>query len=395
MIEIYSIYLKLLGYIPIKNVENTKFYNIINYIHISFIFLIVSFPFFYQFIYYIRNWNFDIIISSFITLLEPVQYLLTLQYFRKNHFNKLILRNGYNKKFIFKLNIMTIIIFFISLIYTIICSTLTMTLNQSCITRNDDKIFNEINRNIYYFILVLHKIVSCNIFFSVNIFFTNTLLLHSNYLLNLAQKIKDDVKNNRINILDICNEYIEQKNYYSKTINKLNNIFSITFLTSGTYIYIVIYDIFINHNNISNYVDYLRIIFYSIMIFIFSYIQSKINKAINNIKDNIYCNDFIHLNLNRVNINYNLDDKLKDELWDKVKEKVLIKDTSTTNPNVFSYIMDKENSQYLDWLVLNSIINVEWEKISFLGFELNGFDMIKQFITIASSLILLIEALKN
>lgn len=392
MLKIYSIYLELLGYIPFND---TKVFKIINYFHIILNFLILSFPFFYQLVYYIRNWSFNIFVSSFITSLEPVQYILTILYFRKKHFTKLILKNGYNKKFIFKLNIFTLIIFGISLVYTLICATLGIVLNKSCITRNDEIIFSDINRGFYIFVLIIHKFLASNVFFSVNIFFTNTLILHSNSLFNLANKIKDDITNNKINILEICNEYLEQKNNYIKTINKLNNIFSITFLTSGSYIYIVLYDILINNTTITNYVDYLRIIIYGIVIFVFSYTQQKINKAINIIRENIYSINFLRANLNRLDINYNLEDKTTEELRDKIKQQVLKKENSLTNPNVFSYIMDKENSHYLDWLVLSNIINLEWDKINFLGFELNGYDVVKQIATLASSFILLVEALKN
>jgi hypothetical protein len=218
--------------------------------------------------------------------------------------------------------------------------------------------------------------------------------LHSNSLFNLGKKIKEDIKIDNVNILDICNEYLEQKNNYIKTINKLNNIFSITFLTSGSYIYIVLYDIVINNIGITNYVDYLRIIIYSIVIFVFSYTQRQIDKAIEMIKQNIYSIEFLRSNLNRSEINYDLETK-NDETSDKVKKQVLNKEPSMTTPNIFSYIMNKENTKYLDWLVLNDIINLEWEKISFLGFELNGFDMIKQIITIASSFILILEAFKD
>jgi hypothetical protein len=264
------------------------------------------------------------------------------------------------------------------------------------------------NRYLYILILIFHKFVSSNVFFSVNIFFTNTLLLHSTYLLKLAKKIKEDSSNNQINILDICKEYFEQKNYYKKTINKLNNIFAITFLTSGTYIYIVIYNILIEYDDNSNYVDYIRMIVYGIMLIIFGYTQDKINKSINEIINNIYNINFLRDSLNRIEIDYNFIDKYNNESKKNFKKEISIQNSSKPNeskpnesnvnefnPNIFSYIIDRENSKYLDWLVLNNMINIEWDKINFLGFELNGFDIIKQIITIASSLILIIQALKN
>ena len=406
MIEIYNIYLKLLGYISFN--RDNKILNVLHYIHIFFMFSLLSFPFFYQLVYYIQNWSINIILSSFVTSLEPIQYILTILYFRHKHFIKLILKNGYNKKFIFKLNILTIIIFFISLVYTIICVSVSLSLNKSGITRNDDIIFNNMNRYLYILILIFHKFVSSNVFFSVNIFFTNTLLLHSTYLLKLAKKIKEDSSNNQINILDICKEYFEQKNYYKKTINKLNNIFAITFLTSGTYIYIVIYNILIEYDDNSNYVDYIRMIVYGIMLIIFGYTQDKINKSINEIINNIYNINFLRDSLNRIEIDYNFIDKYNNESKKNFKKEISIQNSSKPNeskpnesnvnefnPNIFSYIIDRENSKYLDWLVLNNMINIEWDKINFLGFELNGFDIIKQIITIASSLILIIQALKN
>jgi hypothetical protein len=378
MYNIYNIYLKLLGYIPwIEYERNLERKNIIlqifHYGYASLIFTGIVFPFIFQLIYYINNWDINFVISSFMTLLVPIQYILTLIYFRKNHFNKLVLSYGYNKRFIFILNVLTIFSFVISLIYTIICIVLGVKLDLSCITRFDQEIFNNFSKGTYISLIIINKILSSNIFFSVNIFFTNTLLLHARNIKNINNKIKEDINQNNINVLEICTEFLEERTSYSKTIKNLNNIFSITLLTSGSYIYIVIYDIFINKINTNNYVDYLRVIFYGIMIIGFAYSQNQINKRLNDINDSIYSVPFLKKNLIRLTINYNNNDE---------------------NVDTYSYILDRENSNYLDWLAIVQMMQMKWETISFLGFELNGWDMIKQIITIGSSFIILIQALK-
>ena len=298
------------------------------------------------------------------------------------------------------MNIMTFISIGISLIYTLICLLLTLLLNKSSMTMNDENIFKSTKRQLYIFFVIINLFFSSNIFFSVNIFFTNTLILHSKNINNICIKVKEDIKNNMINVLDICNEYLQERENYGDTIKNLNNLFAITFLTSGSYIYIIIYNIVINKTYLTNYVDYVKIIFYSLMIILFSSAQNKINDSIQNLIDNIYSVNFIRNNLIRLTIEYNNDNKkiMKTEsLWYIVKDKMVSKNYEKNNDedlNVFSYILDKENANYLDWLVIIQMMKMKWETISFIGFELNGWDMIKQIITLGSSFVILVEALK-
>jgi hypothetical protein len=135
------------------------------------------------------------------------------------------------------------------------------------------------------------------------------------------------------------------------------------------------------------------------MIIMFSFAQNKINDSIQNLIDNIYSVNFIRNNLIRLTIEYNNEKKLikTESLCNIVKDKILQKNINKNNDedlNMFSYILDKENANYLDWLVIIQMMKMKWETISFIGFELNGWDMIKQIITLGSSFVILIQALK-
>jgi hypothetical protein len=325
------------------------------------------------------------------TLLVPIQYILSLRYFKHDHFYDIILKHGYNKKFLNTLNILTILSFFTSIIYFLICVTLAIKLNLSCLTKIDNLIFNNINRQIYIGLLVINKFITAQIFFSVNIFFTSTLLQHGRSIKNLSKQIENNIEHNisnNINIYEIIIDYLDQKYNHNETIDKLNNIFSITFLISGTYIYTILYDIFINKHITNNYIDYIRVIFFGSFIFIFAYTQNKLNKSINKINKHIYNPLFVKQLLSRIDINHEPNNVYQH------KDDNLIELRKKESFNIYSYIFDKENANYLNWLAISHIINIQWETISFLGFELNGWNIINQIIVIASSFVILVSALK-
>jgi hypothetical protein len=139
---------------------------------------------------------------------------------------------------------------------------------------------------------------------------------------------------------------------------------------------------------LNNYIDYIRAAYFGSFILIFGYTQNKLNKSINNINTNIYNPLFVKQILSRITIDYepNKDAFIHNENKLELKK--------SNKFNIYSYIFDKENSNYLNWLAISHIINIKWETISFIGFELNGWNIINQIIGIASSFIILINALK-
>ena len=94
----------------------------------------------------------------------------------------------------------------------------------------------------------------------------------------ILELLQSNIADNFDLVVFFCSGIYESREY-NETIEKLNNIFSITFLTSGTYIYIILYDIFINKIITNNYIDYIRVIYYGSFIFIFAYTQNKLKKS--------------------------------------------------------------------------------------------------------------------
>ena len=296
-------------------------------------------------IYVFMNSSYDSItfISFFYYLLVPVQYYLGIKYFSKEHFNKTMEKTDcYNDSM--KSKIVCLIIFIT--ISCILCNTILV---------SKEKIYHisiNIIINIYSWLSIVTNL--CGFIF--------VFCYHTKQIKNLSNNINSKNWNNvesNNNISVIIYKLSVIRNEYNDSVLLLNNIFSSACILGGistyTFIKLLIQGVKLNIS------IYLNIGLYCFIQLIFIFIIIMINNSIDSIKKIVHSPVFVKKYLSRKEKFYELE-KIANEASD-------------------SYVLDYENASSIDWLILTSQLEKEWEDFTLLGFKVKD-ELFKRFFTL-------------
>lgn len=361
--------------------KNKKFTDIINIFYIFIILVIIGWPYIYIILESIIQADFTYITSQFFTLLFLVQFICGIKFFNSDFF---VIIPGIFDKYKYKNKIQigyiigTIISTCLGITYIIILFYLV---NQDIFYQ-----FYISTNNLAIKIIILIGILS-NKIFQYNTFFINLitisciLKIHHNRIKNYKTKmeniISDDIKKIKIDIL--IKDYSDMKSFHSDTISALNSIFSsITMLG-------ILGCLFTTLNYGTNFVTWLTafdISCFVIVEIIFIYIIGKLKDSISYIKYLIDSPKFTDIFLNR---NNNLNPELKLNKKSSMEQNIIfIKEKS-----ILTVIKSLENSDSLDWIILNDKLSEEWDNFYIFGFEFDDLTIIQKLFSIIIGFILM------
>ena len=283
-------------------------------------------------------------------------------------FLKVISRN-YNLFLDIKYRKSSMFLMISGLILSIFISSLGIFLNIKYNFNLTNNLFNKIFSNYcLFFILFYSSLSKCNI--SI-LFFT----IMSNISKFLKSFIDNKIRNNNNYYIDeISIEYLILKRNYNKTIFVFNDIIGnmIGFYTIPTFYYL-------SHFTKVNFdfTYYIGLVYYAFFCIFFQYYLLEINLNVYYLKSvcskNKSINDYI---LRKKNI----------YLFEKNSLEI-----NKINQNELSfknYLIDIENSQSIDWIIFDTIINQKWSQFDILGVEINNSTIIMKIFSIFLILII-------
>ena len=279
-------------------------------------------------------------ISSFNYLLVPLQYYLGIKYFGKAHFNNTMEKTDWYNSFMqMKISSIIISITFIC----IICNTILV---------KKELIYHiaiNIIINIYSWLCIMTNLIG----------FILVFYYHTKQLKNLSDTISNknwnDVESNN-NISVIIYRLSVIRNDYNCSIDLLNNIFASACILGGISTYeflkLIIKGIKLN------IAIYINIGLYCLIQLIFIFIIVKLNNSIDNIKKIVHSPIFVKKYLGR------------EEQFKELHK--------LANDGSMSEILDYENASSIDWLILTTQLDKEWNDFTLLGFKVKD-ELFKRF----------------
>lgn len=358
--------------------------------------------------------------SSSFTYMYLTQYIFGIFLHTGNHYEMMF--EKLNKtKYIAYVDLVFLMIFFVSLCITII----------PIFVPGYEIVLYEITGNsvVAYVILVIYMIVyrllAYNIIFANGLLFVSSLYIHCKEIDGYEKILKHNIDENlmEINISSTIKEYTEIKDHYGESVVKYNNIFASIIIFGFIGYYFLFLGINTKYNDVFTYID-------GVVCFVFQFAYifaiSRITKNIGDIKDSIDSSKFVAIFLNKsefVNLHGDTYDDYNKELvvenkspLSKIlssrrmgKNAIVIDNIERVNENddvskKIDYIKNVgmrgmvssiENGIILDWIALNTKLTEPWKRFVVLGFEINDSQLIQQLMSMAISILGLLELSKK
>lgn len=341
------------NYLTINNSESFKcsIFSFIYWLYSLFIFTILCIPVFLYAKKSITDKNFYIPFLFFY-LIYPVQYIFSIIYYSSDHYYKLIkiwdVKCNDKHCYLSKKSIACIFI----VIFSLILSIVTYILSVYNIYNAKYVLYNEIFHIIWIVELFYGRTL---ILFNLFVFFF-VFHIHINNLNEIVDFLEKsnwvyyrDIKD----ISDICIDIVIKKYELEESIDKLQNIFSSSTIL-GT-IGLIATLLNFKHYGIDIYLTVLCSIYFIIQVYFFIIIyiigeqQTKMYKSI---RHPIFAAQWLH-RVKQIKLD-NIDESKK------------------------QYLLSKENSTSIDWIILNTFLKEEWVNFEFFGVQLNDGILIKK-----------------
>lgn len=368
----------------------------------------------------VRDNNFYLFGRTLFQVLIALQYYYAHNYFNKNHFYENIVCNSQLKKYI---KITTPLSLCISVIIAIINVCL---LNYNFRIHIYDDIFfiNGKTSKIVISLLLFFDSIYSYLTFILNAFiFSINMLYHRKIVTDYAEKLEEYIKNS-IDIIkklnNIAIEYSQMKNKFSNTVELLNPFFSS--LNFIGFIVLFFYLEAINNRTLG-IIEYINLTMFILIELVYIIAIQSVNAGINSIGDTLSSNNLIttfygqkktikimpfidkrnddyllnSLNIERrgstvaspahdltINVignnthneyhgHYNFSKNNNDY-------QTIIKDLTTTQELLKDIMISSISSDHMiDWMILKSIVEQQWESFKLFGIEFNDTSLISKF----------------
>ena len=365
--------------------KNKYIRNPINMIYMACVLLIISWPSVYQIIKAIVDSDIRFITANIYSYMYLIQFILGMIYFRKKHFR---LSLTYMEQYQVYLTVFCVAGIVISLVLSIVSFVLLITgLNINIYSMayygSSDTV-----RSFLAIAIFTNKMYSFSSFFANVVAFSSIFIMHSFRIKKFSDGL-EELTNTKFNltIQSIIKDFTELKEYHTKSVNKLNNLFSAITIFG----IISCYFTFLYQNTsfvgIDTYIDTCCFIVIE-AVYIISISRTKASAS--DISDIINTTTFSDLFLSKYNFeviigdtydNYkkNLDTMIRDRVLetDNGKKINFIKELSLR-----SVISLTESNASIDWIILNDKLNADWSSFQIFGFKIDDSNLIKQLLTI-------------
>jgi len=365
-----------------NNSNKFKYYKlIVNYIYISFITCLLCWKFVYS-IYLTRNkHNWKYLTSNIFDFAFILQYIFAILYYNE-HFNNV---NNKKSDYIKIINFLLLLSSFISITISIV-SILCLVLNVNLVIYSD--IYNNIDlkyKILFTILIFFSKFYSYNILLVNALTFSIIFITLSIEIGEYSEKLVNDIEKstNDLTIESILKEYTELKSNHTKSVQKMNKLFSSITILGILNVY------YITNNFNSNFVDilhYIQIFIFLLVEVIYIISMSIIRNKVDDISKIIGSTKFISRFLSRQKLESFTSELNNNEIDDKSKKIDYIKDLSIRN-----VIKIHENAEYLDWIVLNNKLNGNWDQFQILGFDIQDTVLLQKIIGIVIGFFMLVN----
>lgn len=350
--------------------KEPNFNNIfLDYGYFFIIFILVLFDPVSSFISVINNLSY-VPPELFLKLLIPMEYILSIIYFKKQHFDYFYLLNyNYKSKIIPCPQVLTQSIVIISVIYTLLSAILKI--NDIEYNSKLD-IFNFSNKSLFIKILIIlfdiiREAVSTSVIliviFSFYIVFFKQVETIENTIIYLDNM--DFTKKNSEQLSFMCKQIIQIRHQLHKSIKYMENMFSCLVIIGGITIGYIIrsykkYSISeMGLKSISIYVLLQCLFFY--LIYIVTNQKERLHKLVNSPK-----------------IVTNFLSRIEDD------NDNLILDINQKQLN-----LERNNASSIDWLILNNVLNQKWTEFTVFGITIEDGTLLKNCVLLGTLLIIL------
>ena len=311
--------------------------------------------------------------SLFFNLIPFVQYVLSVDYFMRSHFEDFYISKFVNYKFPGMNTFVCLVVvlnFIISLFNQLVLSGILSTESNDSEFPGFESYRNSITINIYLIVLWVYarSIIYINLTVFCLVFYK-----HCKILSNYVRKLKNNTFDNILTINNITQEVLGIRYEMEESIDLLKNIFS-----SFTLLGAIGFGFFIERlkNGNFQFFPWNQFIIYVIIqiIFIVIIFRVAINKQ--KLSDYIRQPAFIDKFLKRYN---------PAEVKDKFKD----------NIEIVILNIEEENSSTLDWIVLNDIFNEDWTEFKVMGIDISNGELIKKGFVIVGLIVGLNSFINN
>ncbi len=361
--------------------------------------------------------------SSSFSYMYLSQYIFGIFLHSGNHYN-LMIEKFKKTKYIKYIDLIFLLIFFASLCLAIV---------PIFVPGYKIALYEITGKNVVAYVMlviymIIYRILVYNIIFSNGLLFVSTLYIHCKEIDGYEKILKNNIDENlmEMNINTMIKEYTEIKDNYGDSVVEYNNIFASIIIFGFIGYYFLLLGINTDYNDVFTYIDGCVC-----FVFQFAYIFAigRITKNIGDIKDSIDSSKFVSIFLSKsefVNLHgdtyddYNKDLNVIDENKGSPLNKILssrkmgknafvinnmekINDNDDINKKIDyvknvgmrGMISSIENGIILDWITLNTKLTEPWKRFVVLGFEINDSQLIQQLLSMAISILGLLELSKK
>lgn len=357
--------------------KTSIFRNIINIMYIILVGALISWPCIYILIDAFFN-NLSIILINVFTFLPIIQYFVGLKYYNSKRFTKMMGKfDTYDKHTISSLCVATIISILISVlsIYFLV-SDINLTIYSHLYNNSDAFII----KLLICILMFVTKLYSYGIILINAVMFSIIFISHSDQINEYVDKFGEYIVNNEegMTIESIISEFSEQRTMYSKSVNRMNGIFS-SLTVIG-----LIGGYFLSINFGTEYVGALHYISLSLFLIIellYFYIIDRVKNNVSNIISIIDSDKFTIKFLTKTSLSYyNNDDYYNNvetlEIMNENESKY--KKNHIKEMALRTMIKSHENAESINWLVLNNKLHMSWQQFNILGFEIDDSQLIQK-----------------
>ena len=251
----------------------------INLVYWLFILIIINWKFIYVITMAILKMDYKYLTANIMSVLPVAQFITGIIYYQSKHFPKMMKRN---KKY--SIYILTFLIIAVILSFMIsILSLILLILDFNILTYSE--IWNNINifcKFLLLFAMFLDNFYSYGIIFTNFVIFTSVFILHSLEINQYVHKVKDFIKNNEdgLTLDSIIKEHAEKKTYHTKSVKKMNSIFSsiVFFGIIGSYFLLLYWN-----TKFADTMQIIDILIFAILGLIYIYSISKVKTNVGKI----------------------------------------------------------------------------------------------------------------
>lgn len=371
-----------------KNIKQTdnKCYNFIvlivpygiSLIYSCLVLFIILWPFIYSIALSIIHETASYVLLQLFTLVYVSQFITGYLYYNSEGYSKMIRRNRKYQNTIIGLLCAG---FAVSLLLAILMTILIGLGFKMDIFNILADTMNLQGKIFFYILIFLTLFYSYNIFITNLIIFSSVLIIHCSELKMYENKFNEYINDykNEITLMSIIQDYNYLMTINNESINDLNNMFSSMTIIGGISVYFLVLLYSFKDYCISNFVD---IVIYAIVEIIYFYTIYLLKNHVQNIISLGTSPKFMNRFLSRTRL-YNFGGQEIEQVNDIVTlESINFHVKTLQDLGLRTMIRTLENTNGIDWLILDAIFGEQWDNFQLFGFNINDATIIKKILAI-------------